>query len=324
MKYILIIVSILALIGSIFVVGANETTQYNENFNAYSNGSETAINESMANETNVSEDDNLIRDERNFVTSNGKDLVIGKILNGNNETVEKEVRVGDIETNITLHPYGEWNYAKTENFIMVPSQSGSLIHNMAYYDKGKQLRAFVDFSDNTDIYIQVKGKSRPERVYVDASFTSWGFNSDTHVVKIRSSFGSLHEVTLGWNDFMKEGPGDVFIEDTKRLEDKLYEVDQIEDKKESLQPVFEERNSTKNEMENKIEQLNNSINNTANLNKQLENNVTETNSTIDSLKNSLSGMIVLTPLKTVLTVLIIVAIILFALSSVFLNGDKNE
>ena len=326
MKYVLEVILIVVVVSSITVMGLGKTMDVVASPDTSSGHVESTVNDSLANDSENVENNNggLIKDYIKKTTSNGKDLFIGKILNGNNKTLEKQVSIDGLEFLVTLYPYDEWNYAESENFILVPSRSGSLIHNMAYYDKGKQLRAFVNFTDGTDTYIYVGRKGRPYRVYVDSSFTSWNYNPNTRIVKIHSSFGSLHEIVLGWNDYLRKSPGAVFIEDTKRKEDMLYEEEQINDRVDALQPKFDMLNKSKNNLAENIDDLKMRINQTKKANSNLVSNITETNTTISDLKESFKDMVILSPLKTTLTVLIIVAIILFALYSVFMKGDENE
>lgn len=251
---------------------------------------------------------NTTYEVKKYTTKNGFELEIGTVLNmGESKEVEVNILSDDGKW-IIFMPYIRqnqiWNYAKVNNMIILPKESGLMIDpfNTSYYKTNKQLRISLD-GHGTEIFIYTDKK--PTRVSSSTN-VHWKYDKNTKFLELK--FNSInYMITIDWTEYPLYGT--LFVEDRAEIEELDYYLKNLKNTYKGLEEedgiLLYEIGSLNNE----IASLNSIINEKKEEKIVLENDINEINTTKEELRSTVMDNTLLSPIRIILIVMWIIVLV---------------
>jgi len=257
---------------------------------------------------------------RSVKTINGLELMIFEMKNEKNETVTKSITIGNRVYNITLEPKTAWNYAKISDVVIVPMSNAVINENLTtFYPLGNILRvAFSDTNGLSEVRIYRENKI--------SSFLITG--TDANILY------DEHNVILNSKNFSKEfliyffdsypNSKDLFIEDTRKIEEKEYLIEKLYNQLEMANKTLNLTKSRVDELINKIKIMESEIEQRRNETEIFLKEIPSLNKTKTQLESLISGSVVVSPVAVGFEIVILVVLIYMLLKKIYFKGESEK
>lgn len=262
-------------------------------------------------------EEELYVNEKNYITDNGKNLILGTVISRQNETDMVEIPISYrnelyyIER--TMSPGEEWTYIKINGILIVPKSAGILNqYKTSYYPKSDQLVIHIlpDGLSELEVYTD----DIPSLVLSETP-VRWSYNNGILDIKMSEKFTGEISVFFGYIPLS----GTVFIEDTKNLETLEYSTVKMRNSISEMENQVEEFEAEITDLENEIDAIEDETDDVSTSNSELEEDVEGLNKTATDLENSITANVAVSPIEVSIGILLTIILALIILYSIMFN-----
>lgn len=286
-------------------------------------GETISVGEAVATEESNKQSSDIMTDE--YETSNGMILTLGK--NINYEATEKSKLISlsidnkILDFDISIDPYGLWNYAKVDGILIVPMQAAKIDpYGTSYYPSGDELVIKLSSDALHELQIYTGSKGAPSIIIPKMSI-NWNYDASKRIVKIKSNDVITGDIVMFWAGFSGNDET-IFLEDMQKIENLAHNIGVISKEKINLNKDVAIGEEKLNKLESDLDELQLHINATSKANDALANQSLETNSTLSKLENMVTGNIAVAPSLTIVWIIISIILVILLIDA-FLFKPKE-